>query len=153
MRIINIRGVEVDALVGPEHGASRIFIWCVTVQAGQIIGMHHHDGEELIRVLYGRLSLRVGDTTRELGAGQVVIVPPGTRHGYRALEDTEIEVYGEIGMGEFITLAGQDGTPKTEELFVKGQPWSRIPDDEASYITHQELLAKYRESAKIDPIE
>ncbi len=152
MRIINIRGVEVDALVGPEHGASRIFIWCVTVQAGQIIGMHHHEGEELIRVLYGRLSLRVGDTTRELGAGQVVIVPPGTRHGYRALEDTEIEVYGEIGMGEFITVSGPDGTPQTEELFVKGQPWSRTPADEAKYITHQQLLAKYRESAELDPI-
>lgn len=153
MRVINIRGVEVDALVGPEHGATRIFIWCVTVQAGQVIGMHHHEGEELIRVLYGRLQFRVGDQRRELGAGEVVILPSGTKHGYRAIEDTEIEVYGEIGMGEFVSVVGGDGEATEQELFVKGQPWSRMPADDGQYMTHEELLAQYRESILVDPID
>ncbi len=153
MRVINIRGVEVDALVGPQHGASRIFIWCVTAQAGQTIGMHHHEGEELIRVLYGRLKMRVGDQRRELSAGEVVIIPAGTRHGYRALEDSEIEVYGEIGMGEFITLPSANGESPAREVFVKGQPWSRSPSDESQYISHAELLERYRESALHDPID
>lgn len=152
MRVVNIRGVEVDALVGPEHGAGRIFIWCVTVQAGEVIGIHHHNGEELIRVLYGNLRMRVGDQQREVGAGQVVIIPPETWHGYRALEDTEIEVYGEIGMGEFLSVIDAEGNEIIEEIFVQGSPWSRTPDSAAQYINHEQLLAKYRDVEARNPI-
>ena len=153
MKVINIRGVGVDALVGPEHGATRMYIWCVTAQAGQVIGMHHHNGEELIRVLYGRLHFRVENATREVGAGEVVILPAGTRHGYRALEDTEIEEYGEIGAGEFLTVRDADGTMRTEEVFVVGAPWSRKPVDSSQYLTHEELLAKYQASVETDPLD
>jgi len=34
LNVIDIRGITVDALVGPEHGASRIFVWCVTGERG-----------------------------------------------------------------------------------------------------------------------
>jgi quercetin dioxygenase-like cupin family protein len=152
MNVIDIHGITVDAVVGPEHGATRLFIWCVTAEAGQAIGMHHHDGEELFRVLYGRLRFRVGDNTREVSAGEVVIIPPGTRHGYVALENSEVEILGEIGAGEFITVRHPDGSSRDEEQFVRGHPWSRVPADESLYSTEEELLERYRASLAADPI-
>jgi len=145
MKVIDIRGITVDALVGPQHGATRLYVWCVTAEHGQVIGLHHHHGEELIRVLYGRLRFRVGDEERELQAGEVVIVPPGAAHAYVALEDTEIEVYGEIGAGEFFHVTDADGAVREEEIFVRGHPWSRTPADESQYSTEAELLARYRD--------
>ena len=153
MNIIDIHGITVDAIVGPEHGATRLFIWCVTVEVGESIGMHHHNGEELFRVLYGRLRFRVGEQIREVSAGEVVIIPPGTKHGYIALENSEVEILGEIGAGEFITLRNSDGTTREEEQFVRGHPWSRTPEDESLYSTEDELLDRYKASLAQDPIE
>jgi quercetin dioxygenase-like cupin family protein len=152
MRVTNARGLTVELLVGPEHGATKIYVWCVAAPSGQTVGMHHHNGEELIRVLYGQLHMRVEDAARVLGPGEVVILPPGTRHGYRALEDSEIEVYGEIGSGEFLTISQSDGSTRVEEVFQEGAPWSRTPDDPAKYMTHTELLARYEESLANDPL-
>lgn len=145
MKVIDIRGITVDALVGPQHGATRLYVWCVTAERGQVIGLHHHHGEELIRVLYGRLRFRVGDDERDVQAGEVVIVPPGAAHAYVALEDTEIEVYGEIGAGEFFQVTDPDGAVREEEIFVRGHPWSSTPADESQYSTEAELLARYRD--------
>jgi quercetin dioxygenase-like cupin family protein len=144
LKVIDIRGITVDALVGPQHGASRIFIWCVTAQQGQVIGLHHHHGEELFRVLYGRLRFRVGDEVRDVRAGEVVIIPPQADHAYMALEDTELEIYGEIGAGEFFRVTDADGTVREEEVFVQGHPWSRTPPDESHYSTQDDLFARYR---------
>ena len=51
MNVIDIRGFTEDAIVGPQNGATRVFIWCTTVQAGHVVGLHKHLGEELSRVL------------------------------------------------------------------------------------------------------
>jgi quercetin dioxygenase-like cupin family protein len=144
VNVIDIRGITVDALVGPQHGATRIYIWCVTVERGQVIGLHHHHGEELFRVLYGGLRFRVGDEVRDIRAGEVVIIPPGTVHAYMALEDTELEIYGEIGSGEFFHIIEPDGTVREEEIFVRGHPWSRTPPDERQFSTQEELFQRYR---------
>ena len=144
MKVIDIRGIMVDALVGPQHGATRLFVWSVTAERGQVIGLHHHHGEELFRVLYGRLRFRVSDETRDVRAGEVVIIPPEADHAYLALEDTELEVYGEIGAGEFFRVTDSDGTVREEEIFVRGHPWSRMPPDERQYSTQDDLLARYR---------
>jgi mannose-6-phosphate isomerase-like protein (cupin superfamily) len=125
----------------------------VAAQKGEMVGMHYHHGEELFRVLYGRLHVRVDDATQVLGAGQVLIVPAGTRHGYVALEDSEIEVYGEIGAGEFMTVHEPDGSSHDEEIFMEGAPWSRTPGESSQYITHAELLARYRASLAHEPLE
>ncbi len=144
MKVIDIHGIALDALVGPEHGATRIFVWSVAAEKGETIGLHHHHGEELFRVLYGRLRFRVNDETREVRAGEVVIIPPGADHAYMALEDCELEVYGEIGMGQFYRVTDLDGTVREEEVFVRGRPWSRIPPDESQYLTQEQLFERYR---------
>jgi cupin domain len=151
MNVIDIRGFTEDAIVGPQNGATRVFIWCTTVQAGHVVGLHKHLGEELSRVLYGRLRFRVGDQVQEIGAGEVVIVEPETIHGYVALEDTEIEVYGEIGSGIFIPVDGPYDGADFEEIFVRDVPWSRAPQDERQYITRAEQIERFRSSYTANP--
>ena len=144
MNVIDIRGFSEDAIVGPDNGATRLFIWCTTAPAGQVVALHHHLGEELIRVLYGKLRFRAGDQVRDVGPGEVVIVEPGVIHGCITLEDAEIEVYGEIGAGIFVSSEAPDGSTQVEEIFVRNVPWSRVPADESQYITRSEQLERFR---------
>jgi hypothetical protein len=128
-----------------------LFIWCTTAPAGQVVALHHHLGEELIRVLYGKLRFRAGDQVRDLGPGEVVIVEPGIVHGYITLEDAEIEVYGEIGAGFFVSTDSPDGSTHVEEIFVRNVPWSRVPADDGQYITRAEQLERFRAHYKARP--
>lgn len=144
MNVIDIRGFSEDAIVGPANGATRLFIWCTMAPAGQVVALHHHLGEELIRVLNGKLRFRVGDEIRDIGPGEVVIVDPDTPHGYVTLEDAEIEVYGEIGAGIFVSVPTPDGTTHETEVFVRDVPWSRVPADQQMYISRTEQLERFR---------
>jgi mannose-6-phosphate isomerase-like protein (cupin superfamily) len=49
---------------------------------------HHHDGEdELFLVVKGRLRMQLRDGNRELGPGELIIVPRGVEHCPLALTD------------------------------------------------------------------
>ncbi len=145
MKVVDIRGIEDDALVGPDQGATRLFLWCISALTGYRIGLHLHHGEELFRILSGRLRFRVGDETRDVGSGAIVVIPPRTPHAYIALEDSELEVYGQIGSGEFGLVQEPDGTVREEEVFVRDIPWSRTPDDESRYMTREDRLRQHQE--------
>jgi quercetin dioxygenase-like cupin family protein len=144
MKVVDIRGIADDALVGPEQGASRIFLWCITALQGYRIGLHLHHGEEMFRVLSGRLRFRVGEETQDVGAGAIVVIPPRTPHAYIALEDSELEVFGQIGSGEFALVHGANGTVHEIEVFVRDLPWSRTPPDVTQYISREERLRQHR---------
>ena len=151
MKVVDIRGTAEDKVIGPEQGATRLFIWCITEPAGETLALHHHHGEELFRVLYGRLRFQVGADTREVGPGEVIIVPPNIEHGHVALEDTELEVIGEIGSGVFIMVESPEGAVREQELFVRSVPWSRAPADEGQYISREDLLRQFRRDAQDHP--
>jgi quercetin dioxygenase-like cupin family protein len=151
MNVIDIRGFTEDAVVGPQNGASRLFIWCTSVQAGEVVALHRHLGEELIRVLYGKLRFHVSGETREIGPGEVVIVEPGAVHGYITVEDADIEVYGEVGSGVFVPKATSDGSTVFDEVFIRDVPWSRTPPDDSLYITRAEQLDRFRTSYAAAP--
>jgi quercetin dioxygenase-like cupin family protein len=153
MMVVDIRGIADDALVGPEQGASRIFLWCITALAGYRIGLHLHYGEEMFRVLSGRLRFRVGDETRDVGAGAIIVIPPRTPHAYVALEDSELEVYGQIGSGEFALVVQPDGVVHEIEVFVRDIPWSRKPPDASQYISREERLRQHHAWFETNPFE
>jgi quercetin dioxygenase-like cupin family protein len=146
MKVVDLRGLNGDPVVGPEQGATRLFIWCVTEPAGEVLGPHFHLGEELFRVLSGRVQFLVGDSQREVGPGEVIIIPPGTVHGHTVIEDAELEVLGEIASGVFITVEELDGTSREQEVFVRGVPWSRVPEGPSQYISREEQLRRFRSS-------
>lgn len=144
MNVVNLRGLDANPMVGRDQGAVRLFIWCVSERAGDILGPHWHDGEELFRVLSGQLRFQVGDDAREVGAGEIVVIPPKVIHSHTVLEDCELEVIGEIGSGVYIRMTGDDGDVYEQELFVRDVPWSRLPADERYYITREEQLERFR---------
>ena len=152
MYVIDLHGFSDDAIVGPEHGATRIFIWCTTAVAGHVVGLHYHQGEEISRVLYGRLRFRVGDEVREVGAGEVVIIPPGVDHAYRVLEDAAIESYGEIGSGIFSRIRQLDGSYEAQEVYVREVPWSRVPPPGKAYVSREDQLRRFRQQAQDEQI-
>jgi quercetin dioxygenase-like cupin family protein len=49
---------------------------------------HSHPHEQVTYVVSGRVSYRIGDETKELGAGDSTYVPPDTEHEVTAKEDT-----------------------------------------------------------------
>lgn len=57
--------------------------------AGDTSPWHRHAREhETFVVVEGRLQVRVGDATHDLGPGETVTGPPGAPHGYRVIGDT-----------------------------------------------------------------
>ncbi len=49
---------------------------------------HSHPHEQLSRLLAGRLTFYLGDDERELGAGDVIVIPGGLEHGVLAHEES-----------------------------------------------------------------
>lgn len=140
MNVADIRGRSENWLIGPEQGTRHLFIWAATLNRGHAVGKHLHHGEELFRVLHGRLRFLVERDIREVRAGETVIIPPGTIHGYTALEASELEIYGEIACGVFQRVQQPDGSIADVESYVCGMPWTRVPLDESMYITREQQL-------------
>src|SRR5688500_16446378 len=116
MKVVDLHVYDADVPIGPEHGASRLFIWCLPLAHDAFLSAHHQGGEELFRILYGRLRFTVENETRNVGPGEVVIVPQGVEHSYVALEETEVEIYGEVGAGVYVTERNPDGSRCEKEL-------------------------------------
>lgn len=71
-------------------------------------GAHrHHDTEETFLVRSGRLRFLLGEELIELGPGDFVRVPPGTRHGFANLSGAPVDLLVSFHPGGF------------EELFVR----------------------------------
>ena len=52
----------------------------VEIEEGAVVPLHQHPHEQGGVVLSGRLELTIGGETRELGPGQMYIIPPDTPH-------------------------------------------------------------------------
>jgi quercetin dioxygenase-like cupin family protein len=102
-------GTERQVLIGPDeapHFALRRFI----MQPGGGMPNHTNTVEHEQYVLRGRATIGIGKETHEVKAGDVVFIPAGTPHWYRAHggepfeflcivpnEEDRIEVLGEGG--------------------------------------------------------
>ena len=56
-----------------------------TIAEGARFPEHSHPHEQIVHVLDGTFELTVGTETRVLQPGTAAVIPPGTRHGGRAL--------------------------------------------------------------------
>lgn len=57
------------------------------IKAGCTVPMHSHENEQISLLLEGRALFIVGDSAREVSAGEVVHIPPGVPHEVKALTD------------------------------------------------------------------
>jgi quercetin dioxygenase-like cupin family protein len=61
------------------HG-ERITLGVIELDPGSVVPEHSHDNEQLGLCLRGSLVFRVGDESRELGAGETWCIPGGVPH-------------------------------------------------------------------------
>ena len=65
---------------GRAFGLSHLTVVVGESHPGQGVNLHRHDCDELVIVHAGRGTYTVGDTTVEVGAGEVVVIPAGSLH-------------------------------------------------------------------------
>ena len=55
----------------------------VSLDANVEVPPHRHPHEQITIVLSGRLAFTIGEETREVGPGDVVVIPGGVTHGVK----------------------------------------------------------------------
>lgn len=58
----------------------------VLLDAAVTVPMHAHPHDQTTLLLSGRLMFTLGDESREIGPGDVVVIPGGVRHGVVTIE-------------------------------------------------------------------
>jgi quercetin dioxygenase-like cupin family protein len=116
--------------VGRNDGASRIWICDGGMPKGQTVGLHRHGGDEIFHVTKGTIRVHLDGQNIDVGAGNYVVVPPFTEHGFKILtDDAQMQIVGEIEMGEWVTVLGADGGRRQVEIRSTVMPWHRRPLD------------------------
>jgi mannose-6-phosphate isomerase-like protein (cupin superfamily) len=88
----DVRIVKLDELplsniarefVGEDHGGAGICAILVDAPPGRGPSLHRHPYEEVFITLEGQATFFLGrDEQREVGPGEIVVVPPGQWHGF-----------------------------------------------------------------------
>ncbi len=80
-----------------QQGMACVFRW----KDPMVFPMHKHPHEQFSIVQQGRFRYRVGDVEREVGPGDIVMIPGNVMHGYDVLEPDSINL-------EFYTPVRED---------------------------------------------
>jgi mannose-6-phosphate isomerase-like protein (cupin superfamily) len=85
-------GSTIREIVGPAWTAAKNQSLAeARVPAGASTIEHfHRQSEEIYYFVSGRGRMRLGEEETEVGAGDCVVIPPGTRHKLRAADDEEL---------------------------------------------------------------
>ena len=55
------------------------------IEKGATIPEHHHTNEQVMQVLQGKFELTLNKTTKIYNPGSIVVIPPNTKHGGKAI--------------------------------------------------------------------
>jgi quercetin dioxygenase-like cupin family protein len=84
---------ERDAIPG-FHGrfltSERMTFALWRLDRGALLPAHEHPHEQVINVFSGELEITMDGRRHVLGAGMVLVIPPGLRHEGRVLADTAV---------------------------------------------------------------
>lgn len=72
---------------GPTITGRELEIGYYTESKGTGAKPHHHPSEQIILVLSGRLRMRIGDETRDIGPNEVALISGDEEHEQIVLED------------------------------------------------------------------
>lgn len=73
---------------GPVLRSEKLEITKISFAQGKGAALHHHEEEQLMYVLEGRLEVELGDQHYEVGAGEATFNPSNVPHSVHALVDT-----------------------------------------------------------------
>jgi mannose-6-phosphate isomerase-like protein (cupin superfamily) len=126
-------------VAGRDEGLNRIVLAAGRLGAVEGGPIHLHHGEEILRVLSGEVDVTVGRETRRCGAGDVVIVPTDTPHGFTTITETAMEVVAELDAGQVFPVSAGDGTTRLVEVYRSDMPWSRQPPQGFQWTSDAEM--------------
>jgi quercetin dioxygenase-like cupin family protein len=75
---------------GPLVTGEQIEVGLLRFKAGEGAKEHAHPHEQVLFVLSGRVRMKIGGETYELGPREVAHMPPNVPHSLHAIEDTEV---------------------------------------------------------------
>jgi quercetin dioxygenase-like cupin family protein len=73
----------IQRMVSAATGSTQLTVLVNQLDAGEQVGSHTHDFEEVLYVVTGRCQVAVDDETAALHAGDAVVIPAGAIHGFR----------------------------------------------------------------------
>ena len=76
------RGPTSYVFEGDKYGATSVSLHLTDLLPGQGPRLHRHPYEEVFVIHEGQATYTVGDTTLEVSAGQIVLVPAGIPHKF-----------------------------------------------------------------------
>ena len=74
-------------LQGKDHGSPGLSLILVNAAPGRGPSLHKHDYAEVMIVQEGRATFTDGETSHEVGAGNIVIIPAGEPHAFENTGD------------------------------------------------------------------
>ncbi len=93
--VIDIRSAAPGASGDPSTilaKSATLEIRRLTLSKGREIPSHRAPGEITVQCLEGRIAFTADETTRELGAGQMIVLSAGAPHSVIGLEDSSVLV-------------------------------------------------------------
>ncbi len=83
-----------DAFRRVLHTTRRVQLVVMTLQPGEDIGSEVHEhNDQVLTFVEGTVSAEVAGDTRQVGAGDIVVVPAGTRHNFTNTSDVPARLY------------------------------------------------------------
>jgi len=73
--------------VGADHGDVAVTFLLVDADPGKGARLHKHPYDEVVVVLEGRLRVDDGSQSREVAAGEIVVIPAGQPHAFVNIGD------------------------------------------------------------------
>jgi 3-oxoadipate enol-lactonase len=109
--------LDVRWVVGPHNGASLIAFGQSTYPFGATHENHHHpNAEEVVMVISGRGTQKVGDRSLDMSPGDICFIPRSTPHRITgASEDEDCVILWAFGGAASIEQAGYVPLPDDEE--------------------------------------
>lgn len=80
-------------LVDASDGSTQLYLGQQWLQPGEQVLDHTHPCEEILHFLTGKATIRLGETTHAVSAGDSVIIPAGVLHGFSNTGDTELQLF------------------------------------------------------------
>ena len=107
-------GVDIHAI-----GGEQVLLCHVTYAPGTTVARHSHEHtEQVMWIVDGDLTMTIGDETKRLGAGDVVVVNRGVEH--------ELHSEGGVTFVEALAPVPRDHVPDPERDLVLGEQGSSL---------------------------
>ncbi len=100
--IYYLPGMEIKVRI---MSGEKIMLTDIKAKKGVHIDMHYHEAEQIILVYKGKVKVRTGKepAPREIGPGDIWVVPSNCPHGVDYVEDTEaLEIVSPLRLDNFV---------------------------------------------------